>query len=252
MAKNSFEFKAFGIKDNLQSLIKRTGILEIIFGSYFIFHAVLYFFVFVSYLFYGSWGESVFKFFGYNEEVGLGAVFVLLFVLMGALQLIIASLMFVSGLKAKAYSKNPVLLINGKKDYLASAVCYIIFMALLLITIYVCLKFTFSLFLYFIIIALLALLTVILYKFLALQNLPDKEGVLDVETLPDEKKEAILKKSSTLEVEKNRGNEQQKIPQEKKDTEKTKATKTTKQNASKQKTQKVTADKKSGSKKTSK
>ena len=204
MAKNSFEFKAFGIKDNLQNLIKRTGILEIIFGSYFLVVSALFFFMFVSFLFYGSWGESVFKFFGYQEGVSLGAIFVLLFIAIGALYLIVASLLLVSGLKAKAYSKNPVLLINGKKDYLASAVWYIVFMALMLASIYVCLKFTFSLFIYFILIALLALLTITLYKFLALQNLPDKENVLDVETLPDEKKEAILLKSNTLKKEENK------------------------------------------------
>ena len=198
MANNSFEFKAFGIKEDLQKLIKRTGILEIIFGSYFLVVSALFFFVFISSLFKDTWGEHIFKFFGYQEGVGLGAVFVLLFIVMGALHLIIASLLLVSGLKAKAYSKNPVLLITGKKDYLASAICYILFMALLLVSIYVCLYFSFSLFIYFILIALLALLTVTLYKFLALKNLPDKENVLDVETLPDEKKEAILLKSNTL------------------------------------------------------
>ena len=198
MTNNSFEFKAFGIKDNLQNLIKRTGILEIIFGSYFLVVSALYFFVFISSLFMSSWGEGVFKVFGYKEGVSLGAVFVLLFIVMGALHLITASLMIVSGLKAKAYSKNPVLLINGKKEYLASAIFYIVFMALMLVSIYVCLVFSFSLFIYFILIALLALLAVTLYKFLALQNLPNKENVLDVETLPDEKKEAILLKSNTL------------------------------------------------------
>ena len=128
----------------------------------------------------------------------LGSVFVLLFIIMGAMHLIVASLMLVSGLKAKAYSKNPVLLINGKKEYLASAIFYIVFMVLLLVSIYICLAFTFSLFIYLILLALLALFMVTIFKFLALKNLPNKENVLDVETLPDEKKEAILLKSNTL------------------------------------------------------
>lgn len=198
MANNSFEFKAFGIKDNLQNLIKRTGILEIIFGSYFLVVSVLYFFVFIAFLFYGSWGESVFEVFGYSEGTNLGVMFVLLFVAMGALYLIVATILLISGMKAKSYSKNPVLLINGKKDYLASAICYIVFMALMLTSIYVCLAFSFSLFIYFILISFLALLTITLYKFLALKNLPDKENVLDVETLPDSQKEVIRLKSNTL------------------------------------------------------
>lgn len=214
---NSFEFKAFGIKENLQKLIKRTGILEIIFGSYFLLVSALFFLMFIASLFMNSWGEAVFKFFGYQEGVALGAKFVLLFIVMGAMHLIVASLLLVSGLKAKAYSKNPVLLITGKKDYLAAAICYIVFMALLLVAIYVCLYFSFSLFVYFILIALLALLTVTLYKFLALKNLPDKENVLDVETLPDEKREAILLKSSTLK----RVEDQKKIASRKKETTKT-------------------------------
>ena len=223
MANNSFEFKAFGIKDNLQNLIKRTGILEIIFGSYFLVVSALYFFIFVASLFLSGWGASVFKVFGYQEGINLGAMFILLFIIMGAMYLIVASLLLVSGLKAKAYSKNPVLLINGKKDYLAAAVWYIVFMALMLVSIYVCLHFSFSLFIYFILIAFLALLTITLYKFLALKNLPDKENVLDVETLSDDKKEAILLKSSTLKRE-----EKEKKPTQKEVEPKDKEVKTTK------------------------
>lgn len=205
MSDKSFEFKAFGIKDNLQSLVKRTGILEIVFGAYFLLVAALYFFVFISFLFYNDWGKAVFKIFGNNDVSHLGTFFIMMFIIMGALNLIIATLLLVSGLKAKSYGNNPVLLITGKKDYLAASIAYIGFMVLLLASIYLCIYFSFSLFVYFIMLSLLALLTITLYKFLALKNVPNKASVLDVENLPEDKKEAILLKSNTfsnLELEK--------------------------------------------------
>ena len=198
MANNSLDFKAFGVKDNLQKLVKRTGILEIITGSYMLLLSFGVFFILISK--YSPWKNSVFKFFGYSytSSTNLGPFFDVVFAIIGALYLVIATVALVSGLKTKSYSNNPVTLIKGKQQYVTSGIAYIVFMVLMLLSIYCCIIYPFILFIFLIVIGLLAILTLTLYKFLAIHNIPDKLEILNIETLSDDKKEAIMLNSNNL------------------------------------------------------
>lgn len=202
MTEDSFDFVAFGIKDNLKSLVKRTGVFELITGIYSLCVSACLFLLFIALLFFNSWGESVFDFFGFKqiEGVVIGALFISYVVIMGALFLVLGAFSIWSGLRSKKYSNNPVTLIEGKKDYLTSAIVYIVLMAFMIFSIYICIAYHLTLFIFLIILALLAVLTITLYKFLAIKNVPDKTSVLDVQNLPEAKKQEILLKSNTAEV----------------------------------------------------
>jgi len=198
MANSSLDFKAFGIKDNLQKLVKRTSILEMITGFYMIVLSLCVFLVLVSV--YSPLKKSVFRFFGFEESstVILGTSFTVLFAIIGAIYLVIGTVSLVSGLKTKSFSNNPVTLIKGKQQYITLAVSYIVFMALMILSVYFFIIFPFILFIFLVIIGLLLILTLTFFKFLAIRNLPDKVEILNVETLPDDKKEAILLNSNNL------------------------------------------------------
>ncbi|MBR1925931.1 MAG: hypothetical protein IJ837_03690 [Clostridia bacterium] len=198
MANSSLDFKAFGIKDNLQKLVKRTSILEIITGFYMIVLSLCVFLVLVA--IYSPLKNDIFNFFGFKEtsSVVLGTSFTILFAVIGAMYLVVGTVSLVSGLKTKSYANNPVTLIEGKKQYITLAISYMVFMVLMILSVYFFIVFPFILFIFLVIIGLLLILTLIFFKFLAIKNVPNKVEVLNVETLSDDKKEAILLNSNNL------------------------------------------------------
>lgn len=190
------DFKAFGVSETLNKVLKKTSTMEIIFGGVFIAISAVCFAFIICLLGYNSWGQPFFEFFGYNgfeSRIDTLKLFSAV-IICGICGLGAGAVALVWGMNTKKSTTNPVSFLKAK-NWLRFGGGFYVVVAIVLAS---CFFLSFAFWPLILFFAVMFLLCVLLAttKFVETLFFPDKNEILDVNELSSAQKKKILSQSS--------------------------------------------------------
>ncbi len=200
---NENSFKAFGVSEKLNVVLKKTSTLEIAFGAVFVVVAAFCFAFVICLLGYNSWGKPFFEFFDYHTFDNPERTFKLFSAVIVGGVCGIASGIFalVSGLNSKKSTNNPVTLLKAKIALRLCGIFYFVVACILGACLF--LSFVFWPLILFYVVMIILCFCLAVTKFVETLFFPNNQEILDIHNLTEKQQQKILKQSSRNTFEEN-------------------------------------------------